>query len=92
MRRQTACSSPPGATETFAQLGRYLENAVDDDIVLPQLAALADELPVVIVWGANETAFPVSMATEAHAALPSSELVVRTGVTQLSLTVPPARQ
>ena len=52
---------------------------------------LADGLPILIVWGANDPIIPVSHAEQAHEALPGSRLEIFDGVGHLPQVEAPGR-
>jgi pimeloyl-ACP methyl ester carboxylesterase len=65
-----------GAKESFATLGRYIGEKLDDDVVGPRLAELTPGLPTLLVWGAEDNTVPLSVGEKAAELLPGSKLVV----------------
>lgn len=65
-----------GAKESFATLGRYIGQKLDDDVVGDRLAKLTPALPTLLLWGAEDRTVPVSVGEAAAKLLPGSRLVV----------------
>ena len=65
-----------GAKDSFATLGRYIGQKLDDDVVGERLAALTPTLPTLLVWGAEDKTVPLSVGEAASKLLPGSKLVV----------------
>ncbi len=62
-------NNSPGAAESFARLGDYLAEEVDRDVVGEQIQALAHDLPIMLVWGTEDRAVPLSVGERAQALL-----------------------
>ena len=65
-----------GAKESFATLGRYIGQKLDDDVVGPRLAKLTPRLPTLLIWGAEDKTVSLPVGEEATKLLPGSRLVV----------------
>jgi pimeloyl-ACP methyl ester carboxylesterase len=65
-----------GAKESFATLGRYIGQQLDDDVVGERLAALTPKLPTLLVWGTEDKTVPLAVGEAAAKLLPGSKLVV----------------
>ena len=62
-----------GARESFARLGRYVVDRLDQDVVGAELARFGK--PVLLVWGDEDKTVPPAAGEQARAALPDSRLV-----------------
>jgi len=62
-----------GAKESFATLGRYVAERLDQDVVGADLARL--DKPVMLVWGDEDKTVPPATGEQARAALSNSRLV-----------------
>lgn len=76
IREESAVNSSPGARESLEAIGAYIAERLDDELVLDGLAALADRVPIQLIWGREERSVVLEIGEEAHARLPGSELVV----------------
>lgn len=65
-----------GAKESFATLGRYIGQRLDDDVVGDRLAKLTPGLPTLLLWGAEDKTVPLSAGEAAARLLPGARLVV----------------
>jgi 2-hydroxy-6-oxonona-2,4-dienedioate hydrolase len=65
-----------GAKESFATLGRYIGEKLDDDVVGERLAKLSPSLPTLLLWGAEDKTVPLAVGESASRLLPGSRLVV----------------
>ena len=65
-----------GAKESFAALGRYIGQRLDDDVVGERLAKLTPELPTLLLWGAEDKTVPLAVGEAAATLLPGARLVV----------------
>lgn len=65
-----------GAKESFATLGSYIGQKLDDDVVGEALAKLTPALPTLLLWGAEDKTVPLSVGEAAAALLPGARLVV----------------
>jgi 2-hydroxy-6-oxonona-2,4-dienedioate hydrolase len=65
-----------GARESFATLGRYIGQRLDDDVVGDRLAGMTSTLPTLLLWGAEDKTVPVAVGEAAARLLPASRLVV----------------
>ena len=65
-----------GAKESFAALGRYIGQKLDDDVVGDELAKLTPALPTLLLWGAEDKTVPLSVGEAAAGLLPGARLVV----------------
>ena len=67
-------NNSPGAKESFAALGRYIVEQLDQDVVGAELAGL--DVPVLLVWGEQDKTVPPAAGEAARAMLPKSQLVL----------------
>jgi 2-hydroxy-6-oxonona-2,4-dienedioate hydrolase len=65
-----------GSKESFATLGRYIGQKLDDDVVGERLAKLTPDLPTLLLWGAEDKTVPVTVGEAAAKLLPGARLVV----------------
>jgi pimeloyl-ACP methyl ester carboxylesterase len=65
-----------GARESFATLGRYIGQRLDDDVVGDRLAKLTTNLPTLLLWGAEDKTVPLGVGEAAARLLPGARLVV----------------
>lgn len=65
-----------GSKESFATLGRYIGQKLDDDVVGERLARLTPTLPTLLLWGAEDKTVPLAVGEAAAKLLPGSRLVV----------------
>lgn len=65
-----------GSKESFATLGRYIGQKLDDDVVGDQLAKLSPGLPTLLLWGAEGKTVSLAVGEQAARLLPGSRLVV----------------
>ncbi len=65
-----------GSRESFATLGRYIGQKLDDDVVGEKFAKLTPNLPTLLLWGAEDKTVPVAVGEAAAKLLPGSKLVV----------------
>ena len=72
-------NNSPDAAETFALLGRYVAERIDDDVVGACLGALEGRVPILLVWGESDRSIPLAVGEAAHASLPGSRLAVMAG-------------
>lgn len=69
IREEHAINTSPGAADSLERIGEYFRLHLDADSVGTELAALVHQLPVLLVWGAQDVAFPPEMALACHALL-----------------------
>lgn len=62
IREEHAINTSPGAADSLEQIGEYFRLHLDADSVGTELAALVHQLPMLLVWGAHDVAFPPEMA------------------------------
>jgi 2-hydroxy-6-oxonona-2,4-dienedioate hydrolase len=62
-------NNSPGAAESFARLGDYIANGVDDDIVADALRGLVGVLPIMLVWGGADKAVPLVVGEKSRSLL-----------------------
>ncbi len=74
-------NNTPGAERVFEVLGAYFAERLNDDVVGPALAQLADRLPMLLVWGAEDRIVPLAVGEASHLALPQAryEIIPGTG-------------
>lgn len=66
-----------GAKESFAMLGKYIADRLDDEVVGEKLAAL--KKPVLLAWGDQDKTVPLAVGEGALKLIPGSKLVVLQG-------------
>jgi pimeloyl-ACP methyl ester carboxylesterase len=66
-------NNSPGAKESFAALGDYIAEKLDDDVVGPALAA--SKLPVLLAWGDKDQTVPYAIGEQAAKLLPQARFV-----------------
>jgi len=76
VREESLINMSPGAADSFERLGNYFAERLNHDLVLDGLLELGGDIPLLLVWGAQERTIPVAIAYEAHQALPASALVL----------------
>lgn len=72
-------NNSPGAKEAFVRLGDYIAEQIDQHNVGEKLAGLVDSIPVLLVWGQEDRAVPLSVGEQARALLGTTDLVVIPG-------------
>jgi pimeloyl-ACP methyl ester carboxylesterase len=70
-------NNSPGAKESFATLGKYIGEKLDDDVVGEKLAS--SRLPVLLVWGAEDKIVPPTVGEAAAKLIPGSRLLMVPG-------------
>jgi len=70
-------NNSPGAKESFAQLGQYIAERLDDDVVGPRLAEL--KIPTLLIWGDQDKTVALTVGEAARKLIPDSQLVVLAG-------------
>jgi pyruvate dehydrogenase E2 component (dihydrolipoamide acetyltransferase) len=80
----------PGAAESFAAIGRYYLERINDDLQTPALAALGGRLPLLLLWGRDDATVTVDAAEEALAAIPGSVLAILAGTRHIPHLEQPA--
>jgi pimeloyl-ACP methyl ester carboxylesterase len=58
-------NNSPGATESFAALGRYFVESLDDDVIGPALASQSAALPIATLWGEVDRSVPLEIGQRA---------------------------
>ncbi len=81
--RGYASLSEPGHRKAFLATLRSVVGTEGQRVSATDRFYLAEEVPVLLVWGARDPIIPVSHGEEAHAALPGSTLEVFEGVGHL---------
>src|SRR5260221_4926494 len=66
-------NNSPGAKESFAALGRYIAEELDDDVVGEKLAACA--VPVLLAWGGQDKTVPLAVGQQAAKLLADYKVV-----------------
>ncbi|MFA5773863.1 MAG: alpha/beta hydrolase [Ilumatobacteraceae bacterium] len=69
IREEHSINTSPGAADSLEQIGEYFRLHLDSDLVGAELAALVHQLPVLLVWGTHDVAFPPEMALACQALL-----------------------
>ena len=70
-------NNSPGAKESFAALGKYIAEKLDDEVVGEKLAAA--KLPVLLVWGDQDKTVPPTVGEAAAKLIPGAKLVMLQG-------------
>jgi pimeloyl-ACP methyl ester carboxylesterase len=73
-------NNSPGAAESFAMLGDYIADGVDDDLVSDALSGLVATLPIMLVWGSADKAVPLAVGEKSRALLGDVPLLSVEGV------------
>jgi 2-hydroxy-6-oxonona-2,4-dienedioate hydrolase len=69
-------NTAPGAIAAFSRMGDYLTTRISEDYVASRLRALYPPDKLLLVWGAQDKAVPLSVAHECRAALGNPSLAV----------------
>jgi pimeloyl-ACP methyl ester carboxylesterase len=72
-------NNSPGAAVSFRALGDYFANKIDDHTILDRLAELDGRIPLLLVWGTEDAAVPLSVAESVVARLKATQFVKMTG-------------
>lgn len=72
-------NNSPGAAEAFGALGRYFSERIDNDVVTESLQGLKGRIPLLMVWGPEDAAVPLTVAEQVVADLPGARLVTLPG-------------
>lgn len=67
-------NTSPGAADAFACLARYYETTIDNDAVVPKLAARDNPFPIQFIWGAQDETVSPEYGVEANRLLSGSRL------------------
>jgi pimeloyl-ACP methyl ester carboxylesterase len=62
-------NNSPGADQAFAALADYFRTRISADTIADALRQLVDEVPTLLVWGAEDVMIPAELAGPAQAAL-----------------------
>jgi len=69
-------NNSPGASQAFARLGDYIAGGIDEHNVGSRLATAAGAMPMLLVWGAEDRAVPLSIGRGGRAQLGDTRLCV----------------
>ena len=69
-------NTAPGTIAGFARVGEYLTTGIAKDYVAAELRTLFPPDRLLLVWGAEDKAVPLSVAYECHTALGNPELAI----------------
>ncbi len=69
-------NTAPGAIAAFSRLGDYLTTRIGNDYIATRLRALYPPEKILLVWGAQDKAVPLSVAHECCAALGEPALAI----------------
>ena len=69
-------NNSPGAADSFARLGDYIAEEVDQHNVGENLAEVSGGVPVMLVWGRQDKAVPLSVGEQGKALLGDANLLV----------------
>jgi pimeloyl-ACP methyl ester carboxylesterase len=81
--RGYASLSDPGRRRAFLATLRSVVGTGGQSVAAGDRLAMAESLPILIVWGSRDPIIPVSHGESAHAALPDSQLEIFDGVGHL---------
>lgn len=79
VREESMINSSDGAAEALASAAALLNSEANADRQHERLLDERADMPVLLVWGANDKWTPLSMGQESHELLPGSQLVVMEG-------------
>jgi pimeloyl-ACP methyl ester carboxylesterase len=69
-------NNAPGALQAFGRLGDYLASGISRHYVAENLVALFPPEKLLLIWGALDTAVPLSVAEECRQALKNPEFIL----------------
>jgi 2-hydroxy-6-oxonona-2,4-dienedioate hydrolase len=72
-------NSSPGADEAFQVLSKYFAEKVDDDVVGEHLLDVAEQVPMLLVWGADDEMIKADVGYAAQRTLKNTPLVLLSG-------------
>jgi len=72
-------NNSPGAAASFRALGGYFANEIDDHTISDLLIELDGHIPILLVWGTEDAAVPLSVAEKAFARLNAAQFIKMTG-------------
>jgi 2-hydroxy-6-oxonona-2,4-dienedioate hydrolase len=68
-------NNSPGAAEAYAVLGEYFSSQIDNDVIGDALAEYAKTKPVLLIWGEDDKAVPLSVGEQSLEKIKNTELV-----------------
>lgn len=83
VREESRVNRSPGAAASFEALARYVETRLDEDVVASELRERTGELPVMVVWGADDVVVPVGSPEEVRRLLRQAEVAYVDGAGHL---------
>jgi 2-hydroxy-6-oxonona-2,4-dienedioate hydrolase len=72
-------NNSPGADEAFRRLSAYFADKVDDDVVGDRLLGVSGQIPMLLVWGADDEMIKPDVGHAAQRTLKDIPLVLLTG-------------
>ena len=75
VREEFMMNNSLGAVASFDTLARYFEERIDDDCIGEAIARLSERLPIMLVWGIQDSMVAVEIGRRAHQAMPTSQFV-----------------
>jgi pimeloyl-ACP methyl ester carboxylesterase len=72
-------NNSPGSDEAFAIISQYFAERVDDDVVGDQLLTVAHQIPMLLVWGADDQMITADVGRACQHVLPQAALVLLSG-------------
>jgi pimeloyl-ACP methyl ester carboxylesterase len=72
-------NNSPGADEAFQVLSKYFAEKVDDDVVGEHLLDVAEQVPMLLVWGADDEMIKADVGYAAQRTLKNTPLVLLNG-------------
>lgn len=68
-------NTSPGASACFDKFLTYMAGPINDDLVLERLPAIAEQVPLLLFWGVDDTSVSVDIGRAARDRLPRARLV-----------------
>lgn len=75
VREDVLINTSPGASACFDRFLTYMADGFNQDLVLDRLPAIADQVPLLLFWGVDDTSVPIAVGRAAHARLPKSRMI-----------------
>jgi 2-hydroxy-6-oxonona-2,4-dienedioate hydrolase len=73
-------NTSPGAAACFDKFLTYMGSGFNDDLVLDRLPGIADAVPLLLLWGVNDSSVAVEIGRKARASLAEARLVCVEGL------------
>jgi 2-hydroxy-6-oxonona-2,4-dienedioate hydrolase len=75
VREDVLFNTSPGAAACFDKFLKYMADGINDELVLDRLPTIADQVPLLLFWGLEDSSVSIDIGRAAHARLPRSRLV-----------------